>query len=589
MTMLRTWFRENRLLVTISWAILASLAIAVILYGLFGHQLIKAMYEGRSVGLLNKFVSKQASYSLGRYIEKADAVFLGGAICVLMFVLIVILVTLRSKQYLILSAAIMTLMLFHMINGHWGSDFWEHSAVVRELATHPLSPMHPQILTDAPHEYYSPYSLGVGLISRIFNIGPIAALSAVGLLNLALFLAGLKILVSLLLGNGRTSFYTLLFTLFLWGSSPWGYSGFFHLRILGCVLPYPSTFAMALVFFSLSITILYLRDGNKNWLLPLLAFSVITLITHPLSAIVLYTGIAAIAAGCRPNQRRNYPDYIFLASVVPMSFLIASAWPYYPFIKFILFKGDIYHLANKCMYMEVFQKTWPALIGLPLLALRFKSDRRDGLVLFFLGLLLIYVYGGISGSWSYGRVIYSMMLILHMSIADWLSRNEYTLIRPRLQSLAAPFKYICTVLTLVLALALVCKYAAIFINCVPVAGKNSDSEDYLFLSRYTKQYEVVLSDMMVSNYVPAFGGKVVANSRFMAFVKDRERRENDVKRFFNPTTSLADRKEIIERYGANFLLINKANFADARLSLESFEYFGKTVYADRKFILIKIR
>jgi hypothetical protein len=65
----------------------------------------------------------------------------------------------------ILCFILFVLMVLQTINGQWGGDSWEHAAVVRELASHPLHPVHPILLLDAPHSFYSPYALGIALIS----------------------------------------------------------------------------------------------------------------------------------------------------------------------------------------------------------------------------------------------------------------------------------------------------------------------------------------------------------------------------------------------------------------------------------------
>ena len=60
----------------------------------------------------------------------------------------------------------------------------------------------------------------------------------------------------------------LLFLLFLWGSDPWTFSGFFHLRSLSLVLPYPSTFATALALAALAAFPRLARTGPRAWALP---------------------------------------------------------------------------------------------------------------------------------------------------------------------------------------------------------------------------------------------------------------------------------------------------------------------------------
>ena len=80
-------------------------------------------------------------------------------------------------------------------NQQWIGDFWEHSAVVRELATHILHPKHPQLLSDAPHAFYTPYTVMVALLARTLRLSAVTALSIMGLFNLLLFFLGLRLFV----------------------------------------------------------------------------------------------------------------------------------------------------------------------------------------------------------------------------------------------------------------------------------------------------------------------------------------------------------------------------------------------------------
>jgi hypothetical protein len=116
----------------------------------------------------------------------------------------------------ILFISIFASMCLHTRNGQWVADFWEHSAVVRELATHIIHPKHPQLLSDAPHAFYSPYSVMVALFARMMHWDAVKALSIMGLVNLCLLFFGLKLFVYSIVPMHRsaTAFYTVLLTLF---------------------------------------------------------------------------------------------------------------------------------------------------------------------------------------------------------------------------------------------------------------------------------------------------------------------------------------------------------------------------------------
>ncbi len=74
--MLREQNHENKLLRIITGGIFLCLLIGVVLYALFGHQLIEAMYEGRARGVLNSLIERQATFSVVHYYERADSSFL---------------------------------------------------------------------------------------------------------------------------------------------------------------------------------------------------------------------------------------------------------------------------------------------------------------------------------------------------------------------------------------------------------------------------------------------------------------------------------------------------------------------------------
>ncbi len=67
--------RKNRIFV---WGLIISLVVGCIciLYFLFGHQLVKAVYEGRSAGVLNRIIEGQSRFPLEVYYRKADAIFI---------------------------------------------------------------------------------------------------------------------------------------------------------------------------------------------------------------------------------------------------------------------------------------------------------------------------------------------------------------------------------------------------------------------------------------------------------------------------------------------------------------------------------
>jgi len=69
-----------------------------------------------------------------------------------------------TNRYLIASLFLFVVMILHSLYSYWVGDFWEHSAVVKELSTHPLYPQHPLFIVNKAHHGFSPYLLFVGLL-----------------------------------------------------------------------------------------------------------------------------------------------------------------------------------------------------------------------------------------------------------------------------------------------------------------------------------------------------------------------------------------------------------------------------------------
>jgi hypothetical protein len=114
-------------------------------------------------------------------------------------------------------------------------------------------------------------------------------------------------------------------------------------------------------------------------------------------------------------------------------------------------------------------------------------------------------------------------------------------------------------------------------------------QPYLFLSKFTGQYDVVLADIQSSWIVPTYGGKVVAALHPLAFVPDQDTRRSDLERFFGGEASLAEGQQIIEKYGASYLLLTRSEYlrwGDSRQSLAPQE---QVVFESDRFVLISMK
>jgi hypothetical protein len=478
----------------------------------------------------------------------------------------------------VLAGLLLALMLFHSFRGAWVSDFWEHAAVVRELATHPLSPRHPLLSSDAPHAFFSPYALAVAGASRALGSDPVNTLAAAGIANLILLLLSLRWFVGALFRGDREviSFYFLLFLLVLWGREPWFWSGFLHFGALGHVLPYPSTFAAALMFGGLAAYARHLQTGRARCLLPLFPLLWVCFLTHPTTALGSVVGLIAIFIGFagRPTAR----GVAMLLALCALPLLATSAWPYFDLPSLLLHPtlGHEFHDQSRLLYTDVLGKVFPALAGLPILALRLRDDRRDALAWMVLGLLAVYALGALTGNWGAGRVVGQIVMFLQLAIALWVAQLEVRLLRPRFAALLA-------------ALAAVALWSGnVTWGWRQATQRVGPAHRYHFLSEYVGQYDVVLTDLGTAFPVPTFGGKIVASSHPLYWIDDHGQRRRAVSRFFQGATPLRVRRRIIARYDAKFVLLDSRRVKLTQSATDDLFHLGTLVYEGKGMQLLAL-
>ena len=475
-------------------------------------------------------------------------------------------------------------MFYNTLRGVWADDFWEHTAALREFTTHSINPLHPFIAGDIPFMKYSPYLLILANLSNIFHLNSVTIFSIAGIFNLIFLLLSLRWFIRLIdYKNGNaTSFFALIFILVLWGDYPWMWSGFFHLHVLGYVLPYSSTFATATMFLSFSVFIKYLNNKKLKWLILLSTLTWIIVLTHPLTSIVFFTGIFFFLID---SGKFTFNLLLYTAlSVILIPFIGAILWPYYPFLDLLLHQApdfnSEFHTSHENIHKEISSKIYPSLIGIPICIYRLKKKKSDALVWILIVLSAISIICLITKTWMFGRVISFIMIILQIIIAIWVSEVES-------KALKKNFSYIF------LYVSIIC-FTLFFANKAKYIIKRSitkcenDYDKYAFLSQFTKQYDIILSDINTSLIVPVFGGKVVATGFPLPWVMDLQERRNSIEIFFSDSCNEKERIYIINRYHANFILINKKAITSP-IMINDLNNLGKQIYSDQNFILIKLK
>lgn len=487
-----------------------------------------------------------------------------------------------ERRYWIAAAVLWIAMLLQTLYGEWQGDFWEHSAVVRELAAHPFSPSHPLLNVNVPHPFFSPYLLLVAGVARLFALSPISALALAGMANLALLLVGLWLFIRALFDRYPhiVSFYALLLILFAWPASAWNWSGFFHFRALGYVLPYPSTFALALTFVILAVFANALNGRHGLRWVTTAVLTTIVLLTHPTTAVITFIGIGALALAATRASR--FRSWAVAAGVLAVAVLLAFLWPYYSFWDLLTYNDPEFHSSSYVLYRDI-RDLWPTLLLLPLAVITFivrlRRNRLDALVVMATTAVLVYLFGFVTGQYGFGRLIAFIAMIIQIGAAAFGARWEMT--QRRQLAWIAP-------MLLLLFVGIVAFNGATRHALVKMVrgaqGQHADYAEYEAIGTAVSPDAVVLTDLETGWMVPTFAGKVLASRHPAHWVSDHEQRRADLAQFFTADTPTTTRQALVDAYAVDYVLVNTRAVTDP----EPYLALGELTAVTDQFLLIAV-
>ena len=499
-----------------------------------------------------------------------------------------------THRYTLLVSFLFIQVLAFSLQGIWVEDFWEHSAAVYAFMRDPLNPAHPQLGLNAPHTFLNPYTFIVALSASTLHLTPITALSIFGLLNFGVLCWGLKIFISSICDQDadKVSFYALLFILFLWGSKPWPYSGFFNYQIFLFNLPYPSTLIGGLSLLTLGyVGRKELELGLAQWAC-VAAVICLALLAHPLTAQFLVIGLAAQAVVI---GGKTFIKLLKIAAVCICAIGLACLWPFYPFLTLLLGAGSVYDISNGDMYFHFLERVWPFILLSPIIAWTLLQKAYRAVLLIFLVTVVVYIFGYVTGKYSYGRIVsYTIIMaqiccaIVVVKLEQWLGNTK--------PSASLMYQFLLALSLTVLSADWLHASANRLLTAAnsvrlgrPIFNQVSFQE-YTFLRRAIPDSAIVLANLDVSWLLPSFGAKVIAADHALAFVDDAEVRRTDTIKFFNGATLLTERNALIQKYHSAYLLIDKKTDTDWRAIYQQFTTAkAGTVSAETdRFALIKL-
>lgn len=511
---------------------------------------------------------------------------------------------LSENRYLALSLLLLAFMLSHAVKQKWGSatDVWEHIAAAREMAAHPFDPRHPMLPVDAPHQFFTPYTLLVAMIVKLTGWHVLTAFGTFGILNLGLVLFGLHRFVRALGGDNDVAFYTLLFTLFLWGVDTWFYSGFLHFNVIAHVLSYPSTFALGLTLVVLTMQARFLKSGDLRLQIGIMAAGVVVLLSHPITFTFFAIGCLSMVA---LRSARRWEALVATTLALMAAGALAMIWPYFSIYDLLLggspevegaYRNAV-DAANHELYNQVLRRILPALVVVPFVVIRLRDWRRDPLALMAAGLAAAYAYGWAFDFGSLGRSLSFLLLVGVTILAQELVKVQKDL--ADLGSAASSARRWVRVTVGVFVLIGMFNLRNGFevlpdrlVADLPYEWIHNEIgftrfDDFQFVERNHARYPVVLSDLYTSLEVPTFGSRSVSFARAQPFV-DTSERSADLGRFFAAESSGTERRAILDRYDVGLLILTQEHLEDEADVYEPMLALGRVVASNDRFVFVDV-
>lgn len=439
----------------------------------------------------------------------------------------------------------------------WESDFALHMAVLGRLLAHPLHPGDPVLAVGGTSAYYTPYTVALMLIGKATGASALALYKFAGIVNTGLLLTGLFRFVRSLSPARWAPPLALIGLLFWWGTTVIAWSGFLSLVSFADTIAYPSTFATALtlhLWASLAAKPLRMRRAiGLGFLLGIIA------VVHQFTAIGTLIGVLACLIARRKVLLNRSAVYALGVGAV-VCLLVIVAWPYYHLWDVTqtdqLSALDGQHHA---LYRHATRWYGFGVLALIALALRFRRDKTDQLVLLFLGTGAIVAYGAVSGHWSYGRSWPMVMLAAQVALAIAAAEAP----KPQLR-----LAWAVPVAAITIAGMWVQSSALLYVvpgslqssvgRIVDTSQKKAPLPTLDWLGAHVQRGDVVLADQPTAqDMVAAHGGYGVASPWILPDFPFAlwTTRKNEVATFFSADTPSAVRADMLTRYTVKWILL----------------------------------
>jgi hypothetical protein len=455
----------------------------------------------------------------------------------------------------VVAGALVLLAIAYTLRRPWSGDLGMHAATVERLKANLIHPGNPLVDTAGPSAYYTPYTVILALVCRVFGLSALAVLAIVGPVNVALLLWGLRRFVRQLTDLAYAPVLAGAFLLLLWGLKPRVWSGFFSFWALPLVMSYPSTIALALTLLLWAGLAIALRRERPR----IVEYAGLGLLAGVIALVHQFTfataGLGALALVAPHARKLTRTAWLGLAGGAAEVLVLLLIWPYYSLFALIGSSSEL-----DAIHRPLYDRPWIfyglIVFALPALWLRFRRDRLDPLVLLFMASFVVVCAGWLTGHDALGRIWPAVLLAGQLALAVELAGRLRATGRVNRVWLAAT-GLACAVALLVQAgnLLYLAPRSLVTPKIRSAARMYVDWPDYSWITPYVHSGDVVLTnDYFGIRTVVGYGAYTIAPAWPDPLLPDEAQRERDLATMTAPTTYPGTRTALLAQYHVRWVL-----------------------------------
>jgi hypothetical protein len=484
---------------------------------------------------------------------------------------------------------------YRLVTYSMWADYWEHSAALTEWMRNLLNPGNPHLADGSSSARYMPVFLLLAALGRWLSLDAIELMAISAVLNYMLTVAGIWLFSNAYFRRPWAPAITFLVLFCAWGV-PWIWSNVYELRSFFIVASYPSSLVFGLGLISLWLTLAFIRGqvGFFGGVAGLFAMSALMFLAHALTAVWAISGCGLLAL-----LERDCPLRLrLLVSIAVLGGALAATWwPYFAVWDVVLARSEVvddrtWETFNglDAMLERARSGAWqhmffhpvqspialgPALFGIPLcIWLLFRPGYR--FIPLGAAVMAVPLVANIFFNIALAhRFLLFAVFYLHLAIV-WAVLQLIDQWQVGYRSPAGPSPAVriglpATVLALMVAAVahvgmLAVDYRGVHLkHTLEIINKRealppgmSTPKLYRELTARLPDDAVVIGDARLTWPLPTFRGKAVSlpANHENSLVADQYERVAAEKSFLAATTSDAERRAIVTRYGATHVMIN---------------------------------